>query len=201
MSDSGRKKPPLVAEKRYKNPKKTVKTAKKPAATRKPRKKAPAKKTRRNPIIAAILGLFRWVLRLIWGFSWRIGLIVCLLIAMAVGYFYTTLPPVNELLDGRAKGSVTMMDRDEKIFAWRGDTFGGAVTAESVSPHLKNAVIATEDKRFYLHFGLSPRGIASAIRASAEECLLHLWVQVQLDMLAVFVLLLQRGVVVQLCST
>ncbi|MBA84488.1 transglycosylase domain-containing protein [Thalassobius sp. S69A] len=169
MSDSGRKKPPLVAEKRYKNPKKTVKTAKKPAATRKPRKKAPAKKTRRNPIIAAILGLFRWVLRLIWGFSWRIGLIVCLLIAMAVGYFYTTLPPVNELLDGRAKGSVTMMDRDEKIFAWRGDTFGGAVTAESVSPHLKNAVIATEDKRFYLHFGLSPRGIASAIRINLRE--------------------------------
>jgi 1A family penicillin-binding protein len=88
---------------------------------------------------------------------------------VAVGYTYTTLPPVSELLDGRAKGSVTMMDRDEKIFAWRGDTFGGVVTADSVSPHLKNAVIATEDKRFYSHLGLSPRGIASAVRINLRE--------------------------------
>lgn len=169
MSNSGRKKPALVADKRYKTPKKPTNTVKKPSPKRKPRPKALPQKARRNPVVAAFLGLFRWVFRLIWGFSWRIGLIVCLLIAMAVGYFYTTLPPADDLLDGRAKGSVTMMDRDEKIFAWRGDTFGGAVTAGSVSPHLKNAVIATEDKRFYLHFGLSPRGIASAIRINLRE--------------------------------
>ena len=38
-----------------------------------------------------------------------------------------------------------------------------------MSPHLKNAVIATEDKRFYRHFGLSPRGIASAVRINLSE--------------------------------
>jgi 1A family penicillin-binding protein len=180
MSDSRRKKPTLVADKRYGSAKKTTKPAAKKPATKptpkKPAKKKPApkrkptaRKPKRNPIVAAFLGLFRWVFRLIWGFSWRIGLICCVLVAMAVGYVYTTLPPLTELLDGRAKGSVTMMDRDEKIFAWRGDTFGGAVTADSVSPHLKNAVIATEDKRFYRHFGLSPRGIASAVRINLRE--------------------------------
>lgn len=169
MSDSGRRKPPLVADKRYRGAKPAAKTpAKKAAAKPAPRKRT-APKRRRNPITAAISGLFRWIFRLIWGFSWRIGLISTALLALMVGYFYTTLPPVTELLDGRANGSVTMMDRDEKIFAWRGDTFGGAVTAESVSPHLKNAVIATEDKRFYYHFGLSPRGIASAIRINLSE--------------------------------
>ncbi|WP_420568656.1 transglycosylase domain-containing protein [Thalassovita sp.] len=182
MSDSGRKKPPLVADRRYGSAKKSTakktgaKAASKPAA-KKPAKKKPAPKRKParkparkgNPIINAFLALFRWIFRLVWGFSWRIGLICCALVALAVGYTYTTLPPVSELLDGRAKGSVTMMDRDEKIFAWRGDTFGGVVTADSVSPHLKNAVIATEDKRFYRHLGLSPRGIASAVRINLRE--------------------------------
>ena len=91
------------------------------------------------------------------------------ILTLFVGYYYTTLPPVEELLDGRAGGSVTMLDYKGDVFAWRGDQFGGAVTAENVSPHLKNAVIATEDKRFFRHFGLSPRGIASAVRINLSE--------------------------------
>ncbi|CAG0911623.1 unnamed protein product, partial [Cyprideis torosa] len=62
-----------------------------------------------------------------------------------------------------------MLDRNGDVFAWRGDQFGGVVTAGTVSPHLKNAVIATEDKRFYRHFGVSPRGIASAVRINLSE--------------------------------
>ncbi|MCB2138784.1 MAG: transglycosylase domain-containing protein, partial [Rhodobacteraceae bacterium] len=30
-------------------------------------------------------------------------------------------------------------------------------------------VVATEDKRFYSHFGISPRGIAGAIRINLAE--------------------------------
>lgn len=73
------------------------------------------------------------------------------------------------MLDARARGSVTMLDRDGRVFAWRGEQFGGTITADTVSHHLKNAVIATEDKRFYRHFGLSPRGIASAVRINLRE--------------------------------
>ena len=62
-----------------------------------------------------------------------------------------------------------MLDRDGAVFAWRGDQFGGVVTTETVSPHLKNAIIATEDKRFYRHFGVSPRGVASAVRINLSE--------------------------------
>jgi len=64
---------------------------------------------------------------------------------------------------------VTLLDRDGEIFAWRGEQFGGQFTADTVSPHLKNAVIATEDKRFYRHLGVSPRGIASAVRINLRE--------------------------------
>jgi 1A family penicillin-binding protein len=113
--------------------------------------------------------LLAWVRRLVWSIFWRVSAVAAFALALMVGYYYTTLPPVDELLDGRARGSVTLLDREGQVFAWRGDQFGGAVTAQTVSPHLKNAIIATEDKRFYRHFGISPRGVASAVRINLSE--------------------------------
>jgi 1A family penicillin-binding protein len=169
MSDSGRKKPPLVADKRYssKAAKPKPKPKAKPKAAAKPARRKPAR--RRNPLVALVLGLFRLVFRVVWGFGWRIGVITGAIIALAVGYFALTLPPVDQLFDGRARGSVTLLDTQGDVFAWRGDQFGGVVTATSVSPNLRNAVVATEDKRFYSHFGISPRGVASAVRINLRE--------------------------------
>ena len=189
MSNSGKKKPRLVADKRRKKPAKTArgwslfkKRATQPstkARSKKPvarktnatvkRKPAATKKTSTGPIRGFFGRVFGYVFRLVWAISWRVTAVALVLIAGAVFYTYTTLPDVRELLDGRARGSVTLMDREGDVFAWRGDQFGGVVTAASVSPHLKNAVVATEDKRFYRHFGISPRGVASAIRINLSE--------------------------------
>ncbi|MDK3074013.1 PBP1A family penicillin-binding protein [Sedimentitalea sp. JM2-8] len=106
---------------------------------------------------------------MVWAFTWRVGAVIGLGVALWVGYIYTTLPDVTALLDGRARGSVTMLDRNGDVFAWRGDQFGGVITTDTVSPHIKNAIVATEDKRFYRHFGVSPRGIASAVRINLSE--------------------------------
>jgi len=100
---------------------------------------------------------------------WRLGLVIFLLVGLGVVYLVTNLPEVYELVDGRAKGSVTLLDRNGDVFAWRGDQFGGVVTSQTVSPFLRNAVVATEDRRFYSHFGLSPRGVASAIRINLRS--------------------------------
>ncbi len=169
---SGQKRPPLVAEKRYpaqkKKPVKKATTKTKKKAVRKP--KTP--KRPRGPIGAlfAFVGrIFKWIVRLLWGFGWRVGMIVGLAVGVAALYVAMTLPPVTDLVDGRARGSVTMLDRFGDTYAWRGDQFGGMVTAGTVSPHLKNALVATEDKRFYRHFGISPRGIASAVRINLRE--------------------------------
>ena len=157
-----------MAEKRYAKP---SSKAKKPTKTR--RKAAPrkARKTRkqRGGIIGFFQRIVRWVFRLIWGITWRATAFAGFVLGLFVAYYYTTLPPADELLDGRARGSVTMLDRDGQVFAWRGDQFGGAITADTVSPHLKNAIVATEDKRFYRHLGISPRGIASAVRINLSE--------------------------------
>ncbi|SIS57896.1 penicillin-binding protein, 1A family [Roseivivax lentus] len=169
MSDSGKGKRRLVADRRY-NAKASA-PAKKPAPAKPAKKKArkPARARSRNPIVAFFGGLLRLIGRIVWVVTSRVALVALLLVGLWVGYTYTQLPPAAEMLDGRAKGSVTLYDRNGEVFAWRGDQFGGVVTADSVSRHLKHAVIATEDRRFYWHLGISPRGIASAIRINLSE--------------------------------
>ncbi len=144
-------------------------TPAKPAQTRRrktTRRKAPA---RRRGILGFFGRVLRFVLRLIFGFLWRGTLAVLLILGVATAYMYTTLPPLGEVIDGRQRGSVTMLDRDGNVFAWRGEQFGGMGDPTSISPHLVNAVVATEDRRFYRHWGISPRGIASAIRINLSE--------------------------------
>ncbi|WP_420004163.1 transglycosylase domain-containing protein [Arenibacterium sp. LLYu02] len=166
----------LVAEKRYagsaagkpKTPRKTsAKSARKTGSWLFGRRK-PRPPRRRGPL-DWILWPFAVLLRVVWAISWRMGVIAGLFLAGAVAYFSSQLPEYQALLDGRNQGSVTLLDRDGKTFAWRGDQFGGVVTTATVSPYLKNAIVATEDKRFYRHFGISPRGIASAVRINMSE--------------------------------
>ncbi|MFT5798885.1 MAG: penicillin-binding protein 1A [Candidatus Azotimanducaceae bacterium] len=164
MSNNSKGRRPLVADKRY------SKVAAKPAPRKKPgKKRRKPQRPARGGIIGFFLNLIRWVFRLFWNIIWRSSAVVLLVLVLAVGYVFTTLPNLTELLDGRARGSVTMLDREGDVFAWRGDQFGGAVRADTVSRHLRNAVVATEDKRFYRHIGLSPRGIASAVRINLSE--------------------------------
>ena len=145
-----------------------------PRARAKPKtaaRKAPSRRTPRggNALTRFLRNAVGLVWRILWSVAWRTGATVALILALATFYFYSTLPPLADLLEDRAQGSVTMMDRHGDVFAWRGESFGGVITASTVSPHLKNAIIATEDRRFYRHFGVSPRGIAGAIRTNLSE--------------------------------
>lgn len=141
-------------------------------AATKPKRKVRQRRVARGPIaflLALIGGILRFVWRILWGFGWRIALIFGLIIGGAVVYMSTTLPDYTALIDGRHRGAVTLLDRNGTPFAWRGAQFGGMVSAANVSPHLRNAVIATEDKRFYWHPGIDPIGIASAVRINLRE--------------------------------
>jgi penicillin-binding protein 1A len=184
---SGKKR--LVAERRYpaatrtakprsavkkKATKKTVfskfwmrKTATKKKVS-KPRRKAAPKRSS-NIFVRIIGGALRWVLHILWMTVSRGALAGAVVLGLAIFYVYTTLPPFSDQTDGRARGSVTLRDQNGSIFAWRGEQFGGQITADTVSPYLRNAIVATEDKRFYKHLGVSPRGVASAVKINLSE--------------------------------
>ncbi len=160
MSSNRKSGSTLRAERRYREPEKPRKPARKSKSrrTRKPAHKVPL-----------LLRPFVWLLRLFWRLTLRVGVVAVLILGLVVGYYAVSMPPASSLLDARARGSVTILDRYGEVFAWRGEQFGGQITADTVSPHLRNAIIATEDKRFYRHFGLSPRGIAGAMRINLRE--------------------------------
>ncbi len=151
---------PMVADRRYKTP--TAKAAAPPRKPSSPRRRPPRRP--RRGILGFFTGILALIWRVLWGIAWRVTALVTLVLGGATWYYHAQLPPLADLLDARARGSVTLMDRDGQVFAWRGETFGGHIDSASVSPALRDAVIASEDKRFYRHFGISPRGVASAIR-------------------------------------
>lgn len=132
-----------------------------------------AKTTKKKPnpkkpgfLTRAVRWTVRKFFRLIWWISLRAAVLTFLVVGGATLYFYTSLPAVDDLLDGRERGSVIMTDRSGEIFAWRGEQFGGNLRAGASSPHLVNAVVATEDKRFMKHFGIDPIGVVRAMVAN-----------------------------------
>ena len=136
-----------------------------------PRKEA--YKSLRTSTIGSVIQLIKFFLKLILSFifGWIIrgAVITALIISITILYYKINMPPLNEMLDARAKGSVILLDKNKENFAWRGEQFGEIAQANKISIHLKNAILAVEDKRFYRHFGISPRGIAGAIRINLNE--------------------------------
>lgn len=177
MAKNGKKRAPLVAPKRQfkSKPKASGSVAAGLAVRmmpgRKPKKKsAPLKKPTGNILTRAVKFVIGGIFRIIWWITLRTAIIIGLVVGGWTAYDYAGLPDdARALMDGRARGSVEMRDKDGEVFAWRGDQFGGMVNVNTVAPQLKNAVVATEDKRFYRHLGLSPRGIAGAIRTNMRE--------------------------------
>ena len=109
------------------------------AASRPPRRRRGANPSARRAgrlgMIAALVGrALKWGLLLGWRIGWRVALVVGLFIGGGVIYHASTMPPIEALVDGRTRGSVTLVDVNGQVFAWRGDQFGGMVTARTVSP-------------------------------------------------------------------
>ena len=127
------------------------------------------KETLGNFITYFLRYIIRLILKVFWWLTLRFVIVLVFVLSTATLFYFGKLPDANVLMDDRLKGSVTMLDSRGEVFAWRGDQFGGRVTSKTVSPHLKNAIIATEDKRFYRHWGISPRGIIGAIRINLRE--------------------------------
>src|SRR5579872_6305527 len=77
-------------------------------------------------------------------------------------YFALTLPDTSQLTVAQRRPSVTILADDGSVIANFGDLFGQPLLLREMSPYLPQAVIATEDRRFYSHFGIDPVGMLRA---------------------------------------
>ncbi len=80
----------------------------------------------------------------------------------ALAYFAFTLPDTSRLAVAERRPSITILADDGSLIASFGDLFGRPLTLKEMSPDLPKAVIATEDRRFYSHFGIDPIGLVRA---------------------------------------
>ncbi|MFZ5790240.1 MAG: transglycosylase domain-containing protein [Pseudomonadota bacterium] len=114
--------------------------------------------------------------RLLWCLKWgTVATIWSLFLTLCfVGWLAYDLPDVSRLNEIQRRPSVTLLAADGSIVASYGDLYGKPVTLVDLPGYLPQAVIATEDRRFYSHFGLDPRGLLRAIYANLRA---GAWVQ------------------------
>ena len=96
----------------------------------------------------------------------RIGILLLLwtviIGGVVLGYFALTLPDTGDLTRAERRPSVTIFAADGSLLTTFGDLFGQPLSLQEISPYLPKAVIATEDHRFYSHFGIDPIGLLRA---------------------------------------
>jgi penicillin-binding protein 1A len=85
-----------------------------------------------------------------------------LLVLVFLGWLAYDLPDVSRLNEIRKQPSVTLLADDGEVIATYGDLYGATVQLKDLPRYLPQAVLATEDRRFYSHFGLDPLGLARA---------------------------------------
>jgi len=90
-------------------------------------------------------------------------------LGLVLAYFAYDLPPVSGLHDIDRRPSVTLLSRDGALIATYGDLYAEHLSAEQIPLTVRQALIATEDRRFYHHFGLDVIGLARAIYVNATS--------------------------------
>lgn len=80
-----------------------------------------------------------------------------------VAYYGAKMPAATTWTIPDRPPNVRIVSIDGKLIANRGMTGGEAIGLHEMSPHIPQAVMAIEDRRFYSHFGFDPIGLGRAM--------------------------------------
>ena len=101
-----------------------------------------------------------WARLLIW--SVTLAIWIGIFIGGVVTYYAVDLPDIDKMTVTTRRPSVVLQSAEGEVFAAFGDLYGEPLTLPEISPHLVHAVMATEDRRFFNHFGIDLIGLARA---------------------------------------
>lgn len=127
---------------------------------RAPRNSKPKKASRQRGRISWVRSLAKVVIVTgIWG-----GLGVAGLVA----WYAYDLPDFADLYIVERRSSITVKSTEGTVLATFGDLYGEHQPLRALPEHLPHALLATEDRRFYDHFGIDPIGLARATFANIQ---------------------------------
>lgn len=91
-------------------------------------------------------------------------------LATGVGLMVWQIPSIDTLLAARPMGATTVYDREGRVIAsvQNGEN-REIVPLEAISKELQQAVVASEDIRFYEHYGVDPKGLLRAVFMRGER--------------------------------
>ncbi|OOO19241.1 PBP1A family penicillin-binding protein [Rhizobium sophoriradicis] len=95
------------------------------------------------------------------------ALLVCLLVGSVLVWALKDVP-WSEIRDGTLKPVVVLETADGAPLVRQGPYQGPYARYDQFPPHLIDAVLSIEDRRFMDHFGIDPRGIARALLRNLE---------------------------------
>ena len=93
--------------------------------------------------------------------AWVIAAILGM--AMAASLWLAITAPLSRSLRPSAPPSITLETADGKFITRKGAKIEEPVAIAALPRHVPEAFIAIEDRRFYKHWGIDPRGIARAM--------------------------------------
>jgi len=106
------------------------------------------------------LGL--WVKRIaLWGGA--LALLGALFLGIAVAFAARSLPSFYQLKATQAGQTIVVRARDGSEIAELGPNYGEWLSWGEIPQVMKDAMIAVEDRRFYMHPGVDPLGLARAV--------------------------------------
>ena len=102
------------------------------------------------------------------GHPWHAAGAGLLLLVLLFAWLSWALP-VSRALEPLPEATLVLLDSEGTPFARRGALKDEPVDARTLPRHVRDAVLAIEDRRFYSHSGIDLRGIARAARHNARE--------------------------------
>ena len=103
-----------------------------------------------------------WFKRIaMWGGG--IAILGLVFLAIAVAFAARSLPSYYQLKATQNAQTIVVRARDGSELVELGPSYGKWITSDEIPQVMKDAMIATEDKRFYSHFGADPVRLTGAI--------------------------------------
>ncbi|MFM7404186.1 MAG: transglycosylase domain-containing protein [Erythrobacter sp.] len=102
-----------------------------------------------------------WRTRSKWWWTGR-GLLAALALFVTLVGWLAVTAPLSKSLEPIAPPQVTLLASDGTPIARQGAIVDTHVKVADLPPHVVQAFVAIEDRRFYSHWGIDPRGIARA---------------------------------------
>ena len=104
-------------------------------------------------------------------FAWlfNICLIGCVAVGGYVAYIYMRMPSLDSILHETRPAAITILDKNGNEIRSSGRIMGAPVSVDTLPPHVWQAIVAIEDKRFFEHGPIDYRGITRAVFSNLKS--------------------------------